>query len=130
MPDVPTVRWCGVRFWVYPVDDDLRWSEEPGRYLFVAAKGARWVPLYVGQAQSLANRLRLRSHEKWAKAARLGATHIHVCTLDSADDLDRIECEIWKNHRKALVLNELAPPGCRRHQERLREARGAGFPWS
>lgn len=54
---------------------DLPWNDVPGIYIFVRWSGSAWVPLYIGQADSLKSRL-CASHECWPKAVALGATHV------------------------------------------------------
>ena len=52
------------------------WNAVPGLYIFAKRTILGWKALYVGQAESLADRL--PNHERWLEAVRLGATHIHA----------------------------------------------------
>lgn len=56
---------------------NVRWHAVSGLYVF-AGPGllGGWQPYYIGQAESLAERL--PNHENLLGAARLGATHIHA----------------------------------------------------
>ena len=49
---------------------------QPGAYMFVrmANQGGGWVPVYIGIADNLVDRL--TGHERWAEAKQLGATHV------------------------------------------------------
>ncbi len=50
------------------------WNDAPGNYAFVAASPTGFAILYLGEAGRF--RDRLVSHERWAEAAHLGATHV------------------------------------------------------
>ena len=71
-----TASWLEHDFTVYRHGDD--WNEVAGLYIFAAPDliDGGWLPLYIGQALSFAERL--PNHENWPEAAILGATHIHV----------------------------------------------------
>lgn len=70
--------WLGSRFFAYPPRTE--WHDVPGVYIFAGINtNSEWYPIYVGQTDSLAERL--RNHEKWWEAQRLGATHIHAKTV-------------------------------------------------
>jgi len=54
----------------------------PGVYIFCFPNAeGYWVPVYIGQAESLKDRLtdRLASHHQWESIKACGATH--VCTM-------------------------------------------------
>jgi hypothetical protein len=75
-----TCRWTGVSGWVYeyevhPLNTPL--AKVPGNYGLCRIASGYWEPLYFGEAEDLSARCGA-SHEKWAAAVRLGATHIHV----------------------------------------------------
>ena len=73
MPD--TVKWLDYEFQVYGPNTD--WNEVAGLYIFAGLNSeGRWVALYIGSTESLAERL--PTHENWQEAVRLGATHIHA----------------------------------------------------
>ena len=56
------------------------WNAVPGLYIFAGLNSeGRWAPLYIGQAESLAERI--PSHERWQEAQRLGATHVHAMVV-------------------------------------------------
>ena len=91
-----TVTWHGksktaYHYSVYALDTN--WNDTPGNYIFAKrnAQGA-WVPLYMGETESLKNRLTpLTSHEKWACARQNGATHIHAHTSSNSATARRAE---------------------------------------
>jgi hypothetical protein len=73
------MKWQGqfgsYEYEVYPIDQEFK--DVPGNYIFAKQDAfGRWVPQYMGQTQSLADRL--RHHEKEVCAKRNGATHIHA----------------------------------------------------
>lgn len=45
-----------------------------GNYMFVRPVTAGWVPVYIGIAENLQDRL--PNHERWAEAVKLGATRV------------------------------------------------------
>ena len=73
MPD--TVKWLNWEFEVHEHSAD--WNEVAGLYIFAGLNSeGRWLALYIGSTESLAERL--PNHPKWPEAVRLGATHIHA----------------------------------------------------
>ena len=58
------------------------------------------VPLYVGQAESLAERL--PTHERWPEAMRLGATHVHARVVLEAAMRDSIESQLIRSFQPRL----------------------------
>lgn len=71
-----TVRWWNWDFEVHV--PPVRWNAVAGLYIFAGLDLTRtlWRPFYIGQTESLAERL--PTHEYWQEAVRLGATHIHA----------------------------------------------------
>ena len=66
-----------------------------GNYMFVRCANNLWHAVYVGIADDLSQRI--PTHERWAEAARLGATHVvaHKQTdvrLREAEEKDLIRC--------------------------------------
>lgn len=66
---------------------------EPGNYMFVKPTNAGWVPVYVGVADDLSDRL--PHHNVWPKAAALGATRVvahtqHDLSTRKAEEIDLI----------------------------------------
>lgn len=94
-----TEDWAGCPFTVYP--PDARWPEAGGLYIFagVNPKG-EWYPLYIGQAESLAERL--TTHENWPEAAQQGATHIHAQTVEDPDLRVSLERHLIKLYQPRL----------------------------
>lgn len=76
--------WHGVSGWrydyeVHPVGTPFR--AVPGNYIFAKESAEGWVPIYIGESESLGDRC-CNAHEKWDAAIRYGATHIH-CHVNS-----------------------------------------------
>ena len=83
-----TARWLDHEFTIYTNDTD--WNAVAGLYIFAGenSKG-QWFPLYIGQTESLAERL--PNHEDWPEAEILAATHIHARV--EADESRRLALE-------------------------------------
>lgn len=63
------------RYWLLPNPSTAAAIEAAaGNYMFVRQEVGRVVPLYVGIAQDLSNRI--PGHNKWDAAIRLGMTHV------------------------------------------------------
>lgn len=94
-----TVTWGSHDFGIYLKAGN--WTNVPGIYIF-AGKNQQgyWVALYIGQATSFAERI--PNHERWEEAARLGATHVHACSVKSATDRDTIEAELIEKYQPRL----------------------------
>ena len=79
MNNPPKVNWPGksgrtYTYQVYPIGTSFH--DVAGNYIYAKQVGSQWQPCYIGQTNSLQNRL--ANHEKEACAKRHGATHIHV----------------------------------------------------
>lgn len=72
-----TVRWLGNEFLVCD-PQTTTWESHAGVYIFCgsAPDQRHWRALYVGQAQSFADRL--PSHDRWREAVAQGG-HPHPC---------------------------------------------------
>lgn len=82
------INWASHEFEVH--SPSVSWHDVPGIYIFAGLNQAsKWVPLYIGQASSLSDRL--TGHERWAEAVRRGATHIHAMVVNYQRDRDIIE---------------------------------------
>ena len=72
--------WSGLsgekyKYWIHPLGTTFK--ALPGNYIFAKETSPdHWLPVYIGQTESL--RDRLGGHEKEACAKRNGATHIHA----------------------------------------------------
>ena len=83
------------------------WTDVGGNYIFARQQSNGWYLLYVGQCDSF--RKRMPTHERWAEAVRLGATHVlaHVNQNDSLrlleerDLIRRYAPELNVQHRAA-----------------------------
>ena len=95
-----TVRWSSHTFTVYP-HDGTQWHNVAGIYIFAGLNQTnQWIALYIGQCDSFADRI--PSHERWAEAARLGATHVHAMVVPQAANRDRIEAELIRTFQPRL----------------------------
>lgn len=94
-----TVKWGAHEFHV--LTKESTWYAVAGVYIFTGknAQGL-WFPLYIGQAESLAERL--PTHERWQKAAQLGATHVHAMVVPLAANRDTIEKELIAAYQPTL----------------------------
>lgn len=88
-----TILWAGAsgtqyKYWILDMDASLK--DQPGNYIFAReVSPGRWVPLYIGETDSL--RRRLADHEKLPCVRRNGGTHIHAHTSSSDEDVRRAE---------------------------------------
>ena len=77
----PTCNWSGMsgavyKYFIHPFGDEFG-DQRPANYIFTKCVAGRHSPLYVGETDN-AERRCCGTHEKWAAAIRLGATHIHI----------------------------------------------------
>ncbi len=88
-----TIMWPGVsgkkyRYRIYPIGTSFK--DEPGNYIFARETSpGRWTPIYIGETESL--RDRLANHEKLPCVERHGGTHVHVHTSSLSAQLRRAE---------------------------------------
>ena len=82
-----TVTWSGYTFQVFGTN--TTWNDVSGIYIFTYQTTQGWRACYIGQADSFSTRL--PNHERWAEAARSGATHVHALVVSGATDRDAIE---------------------------------------
>lgn len=93
------VKWLQYSFEVYQQGGD--WNEVGGIYIFCGLSPQnRWVPIYIGQADSF--RSRIPSHEQWNQAVQLGATHVHALVIQQAANRAAIERELIQAYQPAL----------------------------
>lgn len=87
-----TVFWLNYPFFVEFRSSD--WHELPGVYVFAKLMNGEGElePLYIGETNNFATRF--PSHEKWASAARLGATQIHAMVVSDEECRKQIEREL------------------------------------
>lgn len=74
-------------------------NDVPGIYIFARPAGNQYHAEYVGQADSL--RDRLSGHDRWLEAAGRGATTIHAKVVNNQAERDALE--------KALIA-KMQPP--------------------
>jgi excinuclease UvrABC nuclease subunit len=105
------IDWLGssgnrYRYWF--TDLSLPIKDEPGNYMFVKQlANGNWLPVYIGQADSLSKRL--AGHDRLADAQRAGATHAMTHTNHAGEqarlDEERDLIQYWSpslntQHRK------------------------------
>ncbi|MCY4661156.1 MAG: hypothetical protein OXF93_15320 [Acidobacteria bacterium] len=73
---VPTVTWLDLSFGVYDGIPGTAWNDVPGIYIFARLDADGWRAVYIGETNSLANRL--PGHERGLEALLAGATHVHA----------------------------------------------------
>jgi excinuclease UvrABC nuclease subunit len=93
------VQWLSHYFSVHQHNEN--WNNVGGIYIFTGlTQQNQWAPLYIGQTDSLSNRI--PQHEQWTPAVRLGATHVHVMTVSQQAMRDKIEKELIQNFQPRL----------------------------
>lgn len=93
------VKWLSYELGVYA--PSTTWNDVAGVYIFCGVSAQnKWVPLYIGQAESF--RDRFSSHDQWAPAVRLGATHVHAVVVAHAATRDLIERELVRAFQPSL----------------------------
>jgi len=76
------------KYGVYKISASF--EDQPGNYIFTKETySGRWLPVYIGETDSLANRL--PNHEKLPCVERNGGTHIHVHISSSDEEIRRSE---------------------------------------
>jgi hypothetical protein len=94
------------RYWFLDMSQPIK--SEGGNYMFVKPVGnGKWLPVYIGQADDLGNRI--PCHERLADAKRAGATHVMSHTTPAGEqarlDEEKDLIEYWDpvlntHHRK------------------------------
>jgi len=88
-----TILWPGdsgkkYQYWIHPMGTVLK--DSPGNYIFAKESSpGRWSPVYIGETDSLKNRL--TGHDKLPCVNRNGGTHIHVHTSSGDAAIRRAE---------------------------------------
>ncbi|HZP66532.1 MAG TPA: hypothetical protein VFB32_09485 [Rudaea sp.] len=108
------IIWKGVDGTLYDFTEhryDSDWADIGGIFIFAARlPSGDWNPLYVGNAESLAKRI--RGNEKWPWAERLGANGVLACA---------VEDEVRRGKIVAEMIARLKPPFNDYPQPRLDE---------
>jgi excinuclease UvrABC nuclease subunit len=95
-----TTTWGSYTFQVYQADQTT-WNDVAGIYIFAGiSPQGYWVPVYVGQADSFANRF--SSHEKWPPAHKLGVRHVHTMLVPKQSERNLIEAALIKQLQPQL----------------------------
>jgi len=104
MSTTETHDWIGAsgKQYKYSIHSlDTSFKEKAGNYIFAKLSSQyQWVPVYIGQAENLKDRL--SNHNKEDCALKHGATHIHA-HLTSGGEIVRLAEE------KDLLLNFNTP---------------------
>ena len=86
------VTWKGAKgeykYWVHSLDK--HWKDESGNYIFAKVVDDKWHPIYIGETESLKDRLGPQ-HHKWTCGQRNGMTHIHAHTTPSGEKVRKAE---------------------------------------
>ena len=94
-----TVNWGGYEFDV--CSQTANWNDVGGVYIFAGLnQNGRWRAYYIGQAESLKDRI--PGHERWNEAVRLGATHVHARVVSQAAMRDAIEASLIASYQPPL----------------------------
>lgn len=104
-------KWLDdLEFGIYEAKNDRldqNWSEVGGLYVFAQRvrdhRGTcSWQALYVGQTGSFDSRL--PNHENWPEAAKLGASHVHLCPEENESCRLWLEKEMIEKHDPPLNI--------------------------
>ena len=88
-----TIMWPGAsgeeyEYWIHLIGATFK--DSPGNYIFAKETSpGRWTPIYIGETESLKDRL--SNHEKIPCVKRHGGTHIHAHTNSSDVNARRAE---------------------------------------
>lgn len=94
-----TVNWGGYEFDVHT--KNTKWNDVPGLYIFTGLNQRnRWVALYIGETDSLAERI--PGHEHWTEAVQLGATHIHARAEQEENHRVLVEATLVSQYKPRL----------------------------
>lgn len=87
---------------------DSNWKHVSGLYMFCRQElNGTYIPLYIGQATSLKDRL--PNHEQWSPAVRKGADSVHAVVVPSQADRDYFEeCLIRQYQPNLNVHHKIA----------------------
>lgn len=94
--------WLSHEFTIH--EPGATWSHVGAVYLFcgVNQQKNQWIPLYVGQAEDLADRL--STHKRWPEAVRLGATHVHARAVPQQSQRDSLEKQLIQAFQPRLNI--------------------------
>lgn len=88
-----TILWPGAlgkkyEYRIYPIDTTFK--DVPGNYIYAKeTSSGTWTPIYIGETESLKDRL--SNHEKMPCVKRNGGTHVHVHQSSSDAAVRRAE---------------------------------------
>ncbi len=99
-----TIMWPGAsgkgyKYWISNMNTPYK--DEPGNYIFAKESSPnRWTAIYIGETESLKERL--SNHDKLACVQRYRGTHIHTHTTRGSEHVRRAE--------EADLLAKWGPP--------------------
>jgi excinuclease UvrABC nuclease subunit len=93
------IKWLNYDFHVVSMNSN--WNDVGGVYIFTGVQGSAWKAFYVGETNSFKNRL-VPTHEQWAQAQRLGATHVHAMTVPQETARKAIERMLIETYKPPL----------------------------
>lgn len=88
-----TIKWPGAsgseyKYWIHPIGTSF--DDGPGNYIFAKETSpGRWTPVYIGETESLKDRL--SNHEKMPCVRLNGGTHVHAHTSSADVKIRRAE---------------------------------------
>jgi len=94
-----TTNWLDNEFMV--LAKEAQWNNVAGIYIFAGVTPQnQWKAYYIGQADSFQNRI--PSHEQWASARSLGATHVHALVVPLVANRDKLEASLIQAYQPPL----------------------------
>ena len=75
-------------------------ASAPAVYCFARPSGRGWTPLFLSRTGNLAKRM--ATHEQWAEAQLLGATHVLVHEHDERDAREYVEADLAQALRPVM----------------------------
>ena len=99
----PFCMWLDYEFKVYDFNVDWRMIPEVGGiYIFVFLQDSPlvWVPLYLGETESFADRI--PTHEKLEQLRQLRVSHVHVLEVRNEAERKAIEKDLLQSYSTRL----------------------------
>lgn len=99
----PICMWLDYEFKVYDINVDWRTVPEVGGiYIFAFLRDSPlvWVPLYLGETESFADRI--PTHEKLEQLRQLRVSHVHVLEVGNEAGRKAIEKDLLQSYSTRL----------------------------
>ena len=77
-----------------------QWNAVAGIYIFAYLTPDGWHALYVGQTDNFNSRI--PTHERWAEAVALRATHVHALVVSQAAMRDSLERKLIQDYQPPM----------------------------